>query len=154
MAFNQNLRKFIKIFLDNFCVYGPCKDHEQPLALCFKKCHAFGISLNVVKCQLLVTNGKLLGHIMSIHGITPNPNSFFLIVNIPRPQIVTQVHSFVNLGGYCERMVACYSNIVASLKALLKKMEVEANPIWTLECEEAFLTLKDKLLILSSINST
>jgi len=64
VAFLPFLRKFIEIFLDDFCVYGKKANHADQLAQCFEQCHKFGISLNASKCQFVVSSGKLLGHIV------------------------------------------------------------------------------------------
>ena len=58
MAFQDRLRKDIKIFLDDFCVYEKEVDHPQALARCFTQCSKFGISLNAAKCQFVVPYGN------------------------------------------------------------------------------------------------
>ena len=46
-AFQDYLRKFIKIFLDDFAIFGDDKNHADYLQKCFDKCMEFGISINV-----------------------------------------------------------------------------------------------------------
>jgi len=49
-AFTDYLKKFMRIFLDDFIVYNDMDTHLQKLRLCFHKCREFGISLNLNKC--------------------------------------------------------------------------------------------------------
>ena len=83
VAFHKFLRKFMEIFLDDFCVFGTKEDHPAHLVLCFNQCNQFGISLNAAKCQFAVPYGKLLGHIVSKEGISIDPDKIALIFNTP-----------------------------------------------------------------------
>jgi transposase InsO family protein len=145
MAFKDQLRKDIEIFLDDFCVYGSVENHPTSLSKCFEQCAKFGISLNAEKCQFVVPFGKLLGHIVSINGIEVDPDKITLIVNFPRPQTVREVRSFVGLANYYRRAIKYFAEIAAPLTKLLKKLEAGTNPIWDKICETAFITLKAKL---------
>jgi hypothetical protein len=147
VAFQAFLRKFMEIFLDDFCVYGSKEDHPEHLAKCFAQCDKYGISLNVAKCQFVVPFGKLLGHIVSANGIEVDPDKITLIVNFPRPTTIRGVRSFVGLASYYRRAIRSFAEIAAPLTKLLKKLEVGAHLVWELACEEAFITLKEKLPI-------
>lgn len=145
VAFDQQLRHFIEIFLDDFCVFGSKLDHKEKLTLCYNQFAKFGISLNAAKCQFVVPYGKLLGHIVSKEVISTDPDKIALIVNTPRPSTVTGVRSFVSLGSYYRRAIKSFAQIAAPLTNLLKKLESGANPNWTEECESTFKLLKEKL---------
>jgi hypothetical protein len=58
------------------------------------------------------------------------------------PRSVTQIRSFLVLAGYYRRFIPNFSKITKPMTKLLKK---EAKFEWSLQCEDAFLTLK-KLL--------
>jgi hypothetical protein len=145
VAFQAFLRKFMEIFLDDFCVYGSKEDHPEYLAKCSAQCAKYGISLNTAKCQFVVPFGKLLGHIVSANGIEVDLDKIALIVNFPRPTTVRGVRSFVGLASYYRRAIRSFAEIVAPLTKLLKKLEVGAHPVWEPTCEEAFISLKEKL---------
>ena len=62
--------KFVLIYLDDLTVYSPNhEDHLQHLRRVFMKCRKFGISLNPKKSQFALSEGKLLGHIVSAEGV-------------------------------------------------------------------------------------
>ena len=45
-AFQDYLRKFMEIFLDDFAVFGTMEEHADYLQKCFDRCMEFGISIN------------------------------------------------------------------------------------------------------------
>ena len=69
-----------------------------------------------------------------------------LIENFPRPQTVHGVRSVYGLANYYRRAIASFVEKASPLSKLLKKLDTSVSPIWDKACEEAFLTLKHKLL--------
>ena len=62
--------KFVLIYLDDLIVYSHIhEEHLQHLRRVFLKCRRFGISLNPKKSQFALSEGKLLGHIVSSEGV-------------------------------------------------------------------------------------
>jgi hypothetical protein len=55
----------MKIFMDDFTMYGDMESHLEKLILCFQKCKEHGISLNLDKCAFMVFLGMILGFIIS-----------------------------------------------------------------------------------------
>lgn len=82
---------------------------------------------------------------MSKECISTDLDKIALIVNTPRPTIVTGVRNFVNFDSYYRRAIKGFAQLAAPLTNLLKKVESGANPIWTTKCEAAFQKLKEKL---------
>jgi hypothetical protein len=97
IAFKKYLRKFMEIFLDDFCVYSTWKKYANCLRKCFEQCRKFGISINAAKSQFLVPCGRLLGHIMSKEGIAVDLDKIVAILLFPVPLHFTSVKLF--LGG-------------------------------------------------------
>jgi hypothetical protein len=58
--------------------------------------------------------------------------------------LVTQIRSFLGLAGYYRRFIPNFSKIAKPMTQLLEK---EAKFEWSLQCQEAFLTLKKQLTI-------
>jgi hypothetical protein len=97
IAFQEYLRNFMEIFLDDFCVYSTWKEHANCLKKCFEQYRKFGISINATKPEFLVPCGRLLGHIVSKEGIVVDPDKIFAILLLPIPLHIMGVKSF--LGG-------------------------------------------------------
>ena len=65
-------------------------------------------------------------------------------MNWPTPRNVTDVRSFMGLGGYYMRFIEGFSKVAHAITSLQKKgVKFE----WTLKCEEIFQRLKNLLTI-------
>jgi len=75
------------IFLDDITVFSRSDEENlQHLRQTFKKCRKFGISLNPKKMHYALTEGKLLGHIVSPEGIGIDPARVEVILKVPLPR--------------------------------------------------------------------
>jgi hypothetical protein len=83
-----------------------------------------------------------LGHVISTEGNVVDPSKVHEILDWKSAKSVTQIYSFLGLAGYYRRFIPNFSKITKPMTQLLEK---EAKFKWSLQCEEAFLTLK-KLL--------
>ncbi|XP_073019359.1 uncharacterized protein [Primulina eburnea] len=83
-----------------------------------------------------------LGHMVSKEGIVVDPSKIESIKQWSIPKTVSEVRSFLGLAGYYRRFIADFSKIALPLTSLTRKaIKFE----WTIECQQAFQTLKDKL---------
>ena len=64
MIFVEYLDKFMKVFLDDFIVYGNKEDHIEHLEKCLIKCRKNGVSLNPKKCYFCLNSRRILGHLV------------------------------------------------------------------------------------------
>lgn len=65
LTFQEYLRIFMKLFMEDFNVFNVRKTHLAKLHLCFDKCHKFNINLNLDKCTCLVYYKVILRYIIS-----------------------------------------------------------------------------------------
>jgi len=93
--------------------------------------------------QLMQPNPKLVGHIVSSHGIATDPDKVATIVQLSQPNSITEVGAFLGHVGYYRRYIYKYVNIAISLIELIKKTDTPC--VWTEACTKAFETLKHKL---------
>ena len=70
------LGKFVKDFIDDFCIYSDRLLHCSKLQMVFKRYDECGGQLNPKKCHLAQPRVKLLGHVISQNGIDPNLKAF------------------------------------------------------------------------------
>ncbi|XP_073064083.1 uncharacterized protein [Primulina eburnea] len=83
-----------------------------------------------------------LGHIVSKGGMAVDPSKIEAIKQWSIPKTVSEVRSFLGLAGYYRRYIADFSKIALPLTSLTRKaIKFE----WSIECQQAFQTLKDKL---------
>jgi len=90
----------------------------------------------------MVTNGIVIGHIVSLKGIEVDKSKIELIANLPTPKFVKDVRSFLGHASFYRRFIKDFSVISKPLGDLLTKDNIFE---WTKHCEEAFVKLKNLL---------
>ena len=87
------------------------------------------------KCEFWLNKVVFLGHVISMDGITVDPNKIEAVVNWDRPTNVSKVRSFLSLAGYYRRFVEGFFCIAAPLTKLTWK---NIKFKWKEECEKSF----------------
>jgi len=72
----------------------------------------------------MVTNGIVLGHIVSSKGIEIDKSKIELIANLPTPKSVKDVRSFLRHAGFYRSFIKDFSVISKPLCNLLTKENV------------------------------
>ena len=68
-VFEPFLTTFMRVFLDDFSVFGKITEHLEHLRQCFLRCREAGLALNPAKCAFVVRKGILLGQVISREGM-------------------------------------------------------------------------------------
>lgn len=132
------------VYLDDVIVFSQdFETHMTRLRAVLSKIQKAGMKLKPSKCNFLKKQVGFLGHVISEHGVLPNPENTKKIQDWPVPRSVKQVRSFLGLGNYYRRFVKDYSKIVKPLTNLTKK---DCFFKWTDECQAAFDQLKECLV--------
>ncbi|KAJ9567331.1 hypothetical protein OSB04_003297 [Centaurea solstitialis] len=101
--FSNFIEKSMEVFMDYFSVHGSdfdeCLDN---LSLILKRCHEVHLVLNWEKCHFMVTEGVVLGHIVSSRGIEVDRAKIAVIEGLPPPTNVKGVRSFLGHAGFFE----------------------------------------------------
>ncbi|KAL4134959.1 hypothetical protein QTP88_006639 [Uroleucon formosanum] len=106
------------VYLDDIIIYGKnLNDHNKKLIDVFER----------------------LRHIISEHGIKPDPNKIVSVMNFPAPKNVKQIKSILGLTSYYRKFINNYSSIANPMTNFLKK-DVKFN--WDDKCQQAFDKLK------------
>jgi hypothetical protein len=84
--FSDYVERIIKVFMDDFMVYGDSFDKcLENLSLILKRCIETNIVLNYEKCYFMVEQGIVLGHIVS---------------SLPYPSCLRKVCFFLGHAGF------------------------------------------------------
>lgn len=144
IAFHELINKIILTYLDDLTVFSKHKeDHFNHLELVFQKCLEFGFSLNPKKCIFGVSQGKLLGHVVSKEGVSIDLNHIKSIKELPLPVNKKGIQSFLGKINFISRFISDFTGIVIPIKIMLKK---DLYFKWTLEAKEAFEKIKEAIL--------
>ena len=115
------------VYIDDIIVYVP----------------TFPLKLTPQKCRFLHPEITFLGCVISAEGIRPSKGKTAVIESFEAPKNQKQVRAWLGLTGFFRRFIDKYANIAAPLNTLLQK----DKPFqWTNECQQAFETLRTKLL--------
>ena len=93
---------------------------------------------------MMMSEGVVLGHFISVDGIQVDPSKIKVIKNIPTPVTQKEVRSFLGHAGYYQRFIENFSKLASPLFSLLMK---DVQFVWNEACQTTFVKLKEKLSI-------
>ncbi|RDX71301.1 Retrovirus-related Pol polyprotein from transposon 17.6, partial [Mucuna pruriens] len=141
--FSDLLQDCMEVFMDDFTVYADSFNAcLSNLSRVLKRCIDTNLVLNFEKCHFMVTEGIVLGHLVSNRGIEVDKAKIDVITTLPNPASVREVRSFLGHVGFYRRFIKNFSKLALPLSKLLQK-DVEFN--FDQPCIEAFQELKRKL---------
>ena len=138
----------VVVFVDDIAVYSRNEEeHLQVLEEVFERFKKHGLFLNGKKCKFMQKEIKFLGHIISDRGLHVDPDKVSAIKDMPPPTTTKEVRRFIGMASYYRRFVPRFADICAPLHHLVNtKWAQSTHPNgWTVECQQAFDTLKDNL---------
>ncbi len=143
---NQVLKgaNFLKCYIHDVLMHSKgFLQHLAHLEEVFKRLHKVNMKIHLKKCEFVVTSVVYFGYRILPNGIMAHWAKVVAILEMPNTTTIHILRSFIGLCNYYMIYVQDFSIIVHPLYALLKK-----DVIWTWneEAQEAFNTLKEKLL--------
>ena len=137
--FQDFLRHFLEVFIDNFAVFSAKRDHLNFLKKTSEKCRETNLKLHPGKCFLGMESGLLLGHVVSKSGLKVDLDKVKAILALIAPTNVREIREFLGCVGYYQRFIKDYARKALPLTELLKKEEEFS---WNPERQSAFEELK------------
>ncbi|OAE24162.1 hypothetical protein AXG93_2752s1770 [Marchantia polymorpha subsp. ruderalis] len=149
-VFEPFIGKFVRDFIDDFCVYGRKADHFDHLIKILQRLEEAKASLNPEKCIFGCEEGLLLGHIISKNGIAVDPEKVTRIMELPFPATLTKLRQFLGMVGYYRRFILSFSNKAHALTNYMKK-GVEYELIFKDEAAKTAFEVLKKALVTAPI---
>jgi hypothetical protein len=141
---------FLKCYINDVLVHSKgLLQHLAHLEKLFKRLHEVNMKIHLKKCEFDVTLVVYLRHIILPNGIMIHWAKVVAILEMPNPTDVHTLRSFIGLCNYYKIYVQDFSTITHLLYALLKK---DVAWTWSEEVQEAYNTLKEKLLEFSILS--
>jgi hypothetical protein len=133
----------VEMYMDEFTTYGDELNHAlENLEKTLIQCKEAHVALSNEKCQMMLTEGIVLGNHILAKDIHVDKIKIKVIVNFPIPTSQKQVRSFIGYIGYYRCFIKNYSQIACSLFSLLTK---DYEFLWTDTCQHALDELKIKV---------
>ena len=118
------------------------KQHVTDLEELFETIDKYNLKLNLEKCVFGVEAGKFLGFMLTERGIEANPDKCSALIEMRSPVTIKEVQQLTG------RMVALSCFLLANGDKGYPYFQCLKNNnrfVWTSECEEAFVKLKEYL---------
>ncbi|RDY04855.1 Retrovirus-related Pol polyprotein, partial [Mucuna pruriens] len=129
--FSDFLQDFMEVFMDDFTVYADSFEAcLGNLSKVLKRCVDTNLVMNFEKCHFMVTEGIMLGHMVSHRAIEVDKSKIGIITSLPNPTSVREVRSFLGHAGYQP-----YSEAFQELKNRLTYASILQAPNWDLPFE-------------------
>ena len=136
----------VEVQIDDIIVYGSdVAEHDKRLANVLNRLSQANITLNKAKCEFGVESVKILGHIVSSEGITPDPSKIKAIVSLPKPKSVKELRSFLGMVNHWSKFANHLATLTKPLRDLLCK---ENEWKWGPTQDKSFLDVKHCLVSL------
>ena len=130
-------------YLDDILVTSKTTaDHRNHIINVFEKLQEYGFKVKEAKCDFFLSEIKYLGHIINRDGLRPDPERANAIRNMPAPDNIQALQSFLGLANFYQGFIKNMQNLRGLLNELLKK---DKPWLWTPECQESFEKIKKTL---------
>ncbi|XP_010424453.1 PREDICTED: uncharacterized protein LOC104709562 [Camelina sativa] len=134
---------FVKKKDDDILVYSKNEEeHGTHLRKVLERLKEQKLFAKFSKCSFWKREIGFLGHVVLDRGVSVDQEKIRSIAEWPRPRNVSEIRSFRGLAGYYRRFVKGFASMAQPLTRLTGKNEPY---VWTAECEQSFLKLKDML---------
>lgn len=132
------------VYLDNIIIWASTfENHIHCLWLVFDRMRMAGLKQKPTKCHFLQKEVAFLGHVVSVDGITTDPEKVKAVKTWPVPVNLKELQSFLGLAGYYRKFILGFSSIAEPLYTLCRK---NIPFSWQQEQQAAFEKLKDRLV--------
>ena len=138
---------FVVVYLDDILVYSNSEEeHWNHVRQVLERLRQHRLYVNLSKCAFDVEQLEFLGFIVSINGVSMDPDRVKTITEWPHPKSYRDVQVFLGFANFYRRFIEKYSTIAAPLTDLLKgsKEGRKSGPLeWKPEADEAFNRLRN-----------
>ena len=156
-SLNELIFQILLVYMDDIIVYAKSfEDHLQRLDVVFTRLKEHGLKLKPSKCEFLKREVTYLGYKVSAKGIATDPEKTRAVASWNPPKTLKELRSFIGFASYYRQFIQNFATVAGPLHQLVNsclrelkmssKLEVPFIKRWNRPCQEAFETLKQKLI--------
>ena len=140
------LGSFVSVYVDDLIVFSRTwSQHMDHLDQVFTRLQGAGLKVNLAKCAFAREEVPFLGHLVTRDGVKMDPAKVAALDNMPLPNDLTKLRSFLGASGHYRKFVKDYAMLARPLSELTKKCKDLKKEIQTSECKQSFESLKAAL---------
>jgi hypothetical protein len=140
--FISNLFKdmpFVFAYIDNLCFSSTSwEEHAKHALAIIRRLNSVNLRIKPTSVNLGNYQIKLLGHLITPHGVGMDPDKQKMIISWPRPTTGAGLASFLGLGTYLRDHVRHYADLTAPLEKIKKVAQIT----WTEQLIHCYETIK------------
>ena len=137
------------VFCDDICIFTQTEDpieHMDKVEAVLQSLREHQLLAKGSKTELFRSSIEFLGFLLSAQGVAPLKSKVEAVVQVPSPETVRDLRSFLGMCNFFAAHLPAYSERASTLTDLLKGARNGRQRLeWTLGCEEAFVDLKAAL---------
>ena len=99
---------------------GSPEDHSENLRIVLQTLREWQLYAQLSKFQFWLDRVEFLGHVISVEGVSVDPQKIEAVVNWKPLKNVSEVRSFLGLAEYYKKFVEGFSRIAAPLTKLTR----------------------------------
>ena len=142
-VFQFYLDQFVVVFVDDTLIYSQSEwEREYHLRIVLQLLRDHHLYAKFSKCKFWLTEVRFLEHVVSVSGVSVDPENVKAVMSWEQPKSVFEIRSFLGLVECYRRVIEDFSRLAAPMTRLTRK-EVKFD--WDDRCEEAFQELKRRL---------
>ena len=92
------------------------EQHKEHVQKVFSIIHEYGLKLKEFKCDFFMEKIKYLEHFIDKNGRRPDPERATAIKNMPAPENISALQSFLKLAKYYQVFIPNMHNLGAPIK--------------------------------------
>jgi hypothetical protein len=109
----HDIKHIVQPYLDDLPMHSMCcQDRPTHLRAIFLQCRYYHIQLNPHKCDFCVKSRRIIGFIVSSHGIRVDPLKLEVIINFPPPFTLRQLQSLQGKEKFLRRFIPNYAELM------------------------------------------
>ncbi|XP_058180145.1 uncharacterized protein LOC131298686 [Rhododendron vialii] len=141
MLFGKQIGKTMEAYIDDMVVKSRfSQDHPDDLGRTFDVLLKYKLRLNAEKCAFGVSSGKLLGFIVSRHGIEADPKQLAVVQNLRAPTTIKELQRLTGMLTALHHFIRRSGDICRPFFQAMKTSR--RGFIWTEDCEQSLRNLK------------
>ena len=116
-------------------------DHDRKLEALLQRCRERGIALNRDKLKLRLKRVMFMGHVLTDHGLGPDPDKIEAVLDMPTPQNVEDAQRLNGFVTYLSKFLPKLADVMEPIRRLTRK-----NAEWNWSEEQGSALRKVKSL--------
>ena len=89
------------------------EEHKDHLRIVLQALRDHQLYAKLIKCEFWLTKVRFLGHVVSVSGVSVDPEKVEAVMSWERLKSVFEIRSFLGLVGYYRRFIEDFSRLAA-----------------------------------------